>query len=738
MAIKSPNVEGFIDPGNPVRAPEVSNQKAKSIGLLGKFLQQGFVDVQEMRFKSELDKNEAEFRQELAAELETTFGLDEHGNPVELGQDELENLVVNTLNVSSEQFHSAPPDVQEFLVLQARNELAAKQGRISATELKIRQEQALRKAIANNPGLTTNFLQIARHAGGFSVVSQDIEATLKLLDTAKTTQKETLELIRNKAVEKGVDASLLIRNPVAFWNKAFEVLDAEQRWADLNRDFEIWNVQREMDQQGYIDKTMARLREEQPLFTQQIINKVLKPAILHAFQIDSLDEVRMAVESGAYNLDQIAAELQIAFEQQVAAAKAKWDKRGLIPTETWNEIFEPARNVMEIFKDFHNYDSLQKRLDAMLKIQENRFIQSLPSGAAGLKAADVLTTYVERAGAIVLGPAQQQTVRSVGAAIARAFGATVGGNAPLITPSGEIDWNEAATGPSVGSIIASGSGVNPANAPGGSARYDPAIQTAYREAINSLEQNITQVMSSDNPEERKAAAQAASIFLYQFSNDLLSQFDRQAMRDNPQVTEALLSLSANPAFGTLLRDGIKNGYMKPSDLNVVIAPYIDANKAYLEDLVTGVASKELLPLLKKTTAGTVITEEQTKGLPKRAVKSLDKTKLKLQTIQSFSADKVIELNIDPRTGDARFIFSKDLKLDDIKDRLSGTLNELNAKVAPSITKYVKGVLNLSVTTDDPKTAISTAAGYLASELNRKNHGYLVVKVRPLEQAVNLE
>lgn len=120
--------------------------------------------------------------------------------------------------------------LQEFTDRMADLQSAANQGTSTMTQLKIKQEQILRDYMSRYPALRPRFQQAAQGVLGYSPIGAQVRAAEAAEQAAGGAgMPPIMSLMMNQAVQAGVDATLLVRNPTEFWAQAQHKLALRQQ-----------------------------------------------------------------------------------------------------------------------------------------------------------------------------------------------------------------------------------------------------------------------------------------------------------------------------------------------------------------------------------------------------------------------------------------------------------------------------------------------------------------------------
>lgn len=186
-------------------------------------------------------QREADASEGLATELdnETNNWWDETHNAVNAPN------VVDVFNVDEERFASAPPEVQALMQEVARQRLAADQGAISGTELKVRHEAKLREYINRYPQLTQELQQVAGATLGYNPLGAHIDQLMETLQGKEDKSAQEWAALDKYADNVGVDMTLKSIDPVGYYTEMMAFARRDTEYEYLNRELQITKVTKE-------------------------------------------------------------------------------------------------------------------------------------------------------------------------------------------------------------------------------------------------------------------------------------------------------------------------------------------------------------------------------------------------------------------------------------------------------------------------------------------------------------
>lgn len=154
--------------------------------------------------------------------------------------------VADVFNVDQEEIDAAPEPVQAIMKEVARQRLAADQGAISATELKVRHEATLRRYMNQYPQLAPELQQAAGQTIGYNPLGAHIDAMMEQLEgTEASNAAQQWTDLDNYANAVGVNMTLREVNPVEYFTQVMGFAQRDTEYEYLKRELDITKVQKE-------------------------------------------------------------------------------------------------------------------------------------------------------------------------------------------------------------------------------------------------------------------------------------------------------------------------------------------------------------------------------------------------------------------------------------------------------------------------------------------------------------
>lgn len=153
--------------------------------------------------------------------------------------------VADIFNVDEEDLQAAPQPVQELMEEVARQRLAADQGAITGTELKVRHEATLRKYLNRHPELTTELQTAAGQTIGYNPLGAHIDQMMESFAATQGKTGEEWAALDKYADAVGVDMTLKSINPVGYYTQLVDFARRDTEYEYLNRELNITKVQKE-------------------------------------------------------------------------------------------------------------------------------------------------------------------------------------------------------------------------------------------------------------------------------------------------------------------------------------------------------------------------------------------------------------------------------------------------------------------------------------------------------------
>ena len=159
----------------------------------------------------------------------------------------------------------------------ARLKLANEQGTINVDELKIRQENILRQAIARHPAFAAQFIQGAGQQLGYNPIGSTIDALAdrSRVSHPKTQADEIEDYYEKQGDLLNVDRTLKYSNPAAWYAKVQKEIDFNAGLQKSTRQYQLQVVTRQSTE----ERALQQLRTSvMPNYGRQTVKDLLKAA----------------------------------------------------------------------------------------------------------------------------------------------------------------------------------------------------------------------------------------------------------------------------------------------------------------------------------------------------------------------------------------------------------------------------------------------------------------------------
>lgn len=239
----------------------------------------------------------------------------------------------------------------------ARLKRANQQGAINVDELKIRQENILRDAIARHPLYAAQFIQGAGQQLGYNPIGSTVDAigaSRSRLSAPKTKADEIEEYYERQGDLLNVDRTLKFSNPAAWYAQVQREIAFNQRLQHDNRTYQLQVTTRQITE----ERALQQLRSvNMPQYGRKVVTDLMNAA--RHFATMSPEQRNQAIKNG--ELDQLRTQIAAA---RVGLLNHVRDMNGNLENYlTTTQIQEASRDVLGML------DFAEKATDPVAALQ---------------------------------------------------------------------------------------------------------------------------------------------------------------------------------------------------------------------------------------------------------------------------------------------------------------------------------------------------------------------------------
>ncbi len=239
----------------------------------------------------------------------------------------------------------------------ARLKRANEQGSINVDELKIRQENILREAIARHPLYAAQFIQGAGQQLGYNPIGSTVDAigaSRSRLSAPKTKADEIEEYYEKQGDNLNVDRTLKFSNPAAWYAQVQKEISFNQRLQHDNRTYQLQVTTRQITE----ERALQQLRAvNMPQYGRKVVTDLMNAS--RHFATMSPEQRNAAIKNG--ELDQLRTQIAAA---RVGLLNHVRDMNGNLENYlTTTQIQEASRDVLGML------DFAEKATDPVAALQ---------------------------------------------------------------------------------------------------------------------------------------------------------------------------------------------------------------------------------------------------------------------------------------------------------------------------------------------------------------------------------